>query len=381
MTDPPELPSDAYRVCPRCGSPADEGVWCERCGLNLRQQNELPTADAFAAGVREQRWLAAQAEEADARRAEESRAWQARATAEGEQQARAKQDREQARIEAKAAKRAEATRPKAERPPPTRKVLIVLGTVTVLLVIAAAAFFVIRSDRNSTPTASTRPPVSTSEPPRCSRQTAQRELVRRKLLEEGFSGVSRLICRDFTGDGAKDAAFTRESTGSSGTLGWGVLVAKPGGWDLPLLREGDAQVGIKAEGGDLLRSVPVADEADPAYGEDEGAIIEAYRFTSGRFELVNDERRFGEAFPDGFYEEPADEEETSSVEQCGDSGPAPIYNVTAENVDCETALEVAEAHTEAEDLGWSCVDEDTGYESSRTVCTKGDARVTYDFAV
>jgi hypothetical protein len=82
-------------------------------------------------------------------------------------------------------------------------------------------------------------------PPDCSRATAQRELERRNLLGEGFFGISRLICRDFTGDGAKDAAFTRASTGSSGTLGWGVLVAKAGGWDLPLVEQGDAQVGLR----------------------------------------------------------------------------------------------------------------------------------------
>jgi len=44
-------------------------------------------------------------------------------------------------------------------------------------------------------------------------------------------------------------------------------------------------------------------------------------------------------------------------------------------------LEVAEDQNEAERRGWTCADTDTGYESSSTVCTKGDARVTYDFAV
>jgi hypothetical protein len=320
-----------------------ERVWCETCGLNLRQQKELPSADAYAARIRERRWLAAEAEETD-------------------------------RAERKAARR-----------PRTRKVALGLATVVVAVLAMGAAGFALMSppasDEAARPTPrAQRAPTDVPAPP-CSREAAQRELVRRDLLGEGFSGVSRLICRDFTGDGADDAAFTRGSTGSAGTLGWGVLVAKPGGWNLPLFKE-EAQVGIKADGGDLSRSVPVADEANPAYEEGEGALIESYRYKNGRFELLNDERQFGEAFPDGFYEEPAGEEESSSSENCGDSEPAPIDDVTAKNIDCDTAIDLAEdGSDEAEKLGWTCTSEDTGYESSHTVCIKGDARVTFDFAV
>lgn len=49
-------------VCPRCGSRAGIQRFCEGCGLNLALQNELPTAEQFAAGEREQEWLAQQAE-------------------------------------------------------------------------------------------------------------------------------------------------------------------------------------------------------------------------------------------------------------------------------------------------------------------------------
>lgn len=97
--------------------------------------------------------------------------------------------------------------------------------------------------------------------------------------------------------------------------------------------------------------------------------------------MENDYRQFGDAFPEGFYAGSDSEEEPVDVERCGDSDPAPIENVTAENIDCEAALDVAEDQTEAQRLGWTCTDTDTGYESSHTVCTKGDARVTYDFAV
>jgi len=60
----PELPSGTHRVCPRCGTAAAESVWCESCGLNLKQQDELPTADAYAAKKREERWLHQQTERA-----------------------------------------------------------------------------------------------------------------------------------------------------------------------------------------------------------------------------------------------------------------------------------------------------------------------------
>lgn len=53
-------------VCPRCGAAADDNVFCSGCGLNLRLQGELPTAEAFAARQREQAWLAEQ----DAQRAQ-----------------------------------------------------------------------------------------------------------------------------------------------------------------------------------------------------------------------------------------------------------------------------------------------------------------------
>jgi hypothetical protein len=58
-----DLPSGSHRVCPRCGTPTGDGVWCDGCGLNLKQQAELPTADAYAAKVREQRWLEERREE------------------------------------------------------------------------------------------------------------------------------------------------------------------------------------------------------------------------------------------------------------------------------------------------------------------------------
>lgn len=56
-----EVTSSQEHVCPRCGTPAG-GVWCAGCGLNLKQQRDLPTADAYSAKVREGEWLARQEE-------------------------------------------------------------------------------------------------------------------------------------------------------------------------------------------------------------------------------------------------------------------------------------------------------------------------------
>lgn len=361
-------------------------MWCSACGLNLTQQGDLPTADAYAAGVREQRWLAAQAEEAEATKAEQARALQERRAAESEQRAREERERKQARAE-------EAARKRAERRPQRKKWIVGLASALVVLLVGGAAAFSIfqaRGGDEAPPQAADRTdarekspaPEPPSTPPRCSRRTAGRELKRRNLLDESFPGVSRVICRDFTGDGAKDAAFTRESLGSAGILGWGILVAEPDGtWQLPLFRENEAQVGIKADGSDLLRSRPLADEADPSYQAGAGAKIRVYRYIGGQFRKESEYRESGEAFPAGFYPESDTTEESSGVAECGDSDPAPITNVTAENIECETAFEVAEDQVQAEQEGWSCTDTDTGYESSSTVCTKGEARVTWDFAV
>lgn len=53
------LPRGSHPVCPRCGTAADASRWCTQCGLNLVQHGELPTADAYAAKIREEGWLRA----------------------------------------------------------------------------------------------------------------------------------------------------------------------------------------------------------------------------------------------------------------------------------------------------------------------------------
>jgi hypothetical protein len=52
-----DLPVSDNKVCPRCGAAATDNRWCSGCGLNLGALPELPTADAYAARLREMRWL------------------------------------------------------------------------------------------------------------------------------------------------------------------------------------------------------------------------------------------------------------------------------------------------------------------------------------
>lgn len=324
-----ELRGTDHPVCPRCGTFAGDGVWCGGCGLNLKQQGELPTADSYAARVREQRWLAAQAEQAEVDRTEQASALEERRAAEAEHRAREQREQARARAEESASKRAE--RPRGRR----RKLWVGLASVLVLLLGGGGAAFALLQARGSGDAApqeagrvappekgtAAAPPAPT--PPQCSRRAAQRELERRELLGDGFSGVSRVICRDFTDDGVEDAAFTRKSLGSAGTLGWGVLVAERGGeWSLPLLRGSSGGVGLKGDGKDLLRSEPIADEADPDYVAGAGAIIEVYRYRNARFRRVKSYQQPGEAFPAGFYEDPEEgAEESTTVEP--DAGTEP----------------------------------------------------------
>lgn len=148
------------RVCPRCGTVAGDGVWCSDCGLNLRQQEELPTAQEFAARQREQAWLTEQAEkereaadqerlrrmaENQQRRAEQSRQWE-----------EAKQRREQER----AAKNEAKIRQKAGRK--RSRVALALIAVGVLLLAGGgiAAYVLVSGPERA---AQDSPPVSVAD--------------------------------------------------------------------------------------------------------------------------------------------------------------------------------------------------------------------------
>lgn len=150
MADEP--PAANHRVCPRCGTPAGESGWCAGCGLNLRQQGELPTAEAYAAKVREQQWLDRQEEEREA--AEQAAG---REAAEREQQRRAEaarlpEERRQRTSEAKPS----ASQENAARP---RKLWrgVVLVALAALALIGAGSALLLSGVGEEEPTGSASP--------------------------------------------------------------------------------------------------------------------------------------------------------------------------------------------------------------------------------
>lgn len=308
-------------VCPRCGTPAGEGVWCSDCGLNLKQQDELPTRKAYEAQERERRWLAEQesaeherrkAEQAE-RRQRDKEQWEQRES-ERERVAAAATARRQEKKESKQREKAE-RREARQAPEAKRKRRWRFGLAALILLLAAgggmAALLLTRDDDSGQadrqPASGAKSPAAQSPPPpapSCTKRQAERELRQLgKLDRESFQGVGRLICEDLTGDGVKDMAFTRSSTGSAGIVGWGAFVADDGEWKLEFIREDDVKVGIKAEGGQILRSVPVSLPDDPNCCPSGGAVITRYRYVAGAFFLKVAERHVEDEDPPGFYEE------------------------------------------------------------------------------
>jgi hypothetical protein len=61
------MPAADARVCPHCGAPPGEGVFCAACGRNLASVERLPTrAEWEVAGAQDDRPLADRCEEATA---------------------------------------------------------------------------------------------------------------------------------------------------------------------------------------------------------------------------------------------------------------------------------------------------------------------------
>lgn len=141
-------------------------------------------------------------------------------------------------------------------------------------------------------------------PPRCSEGSVATELERRTLLNRrDFSGVEQVSCQDLTGDRIPDGLFVRGSTGSSGTMGWGVLVGqKSGRWDLSLFRQAEAGVQIHAEGGRVIRRQPIYQPEDPHCCPTGGTEVEVYMYRDGRFEAIEQ-----------YSEPPSESEETATA--------------------------------------------------------------------
>lgn len=165
-----EQPSGSQRVCPRCGRDADDAAFCGGCGLNLRKQKALPTADAFAASVREKRWL----EEPERRALASPEISEQASKGEREQRpapqaaVRTDQERQQSLDQA--------TQPKLTRRPRTaargRRLPIGLTVVILLLLGVGAGAVLLREDNGEAPGSGdasrvdegpSRPPAPTEE--------------------------------------------------------------------------------------------------------------------------------------------------------------------------------------------------------------------------
>lgn len=144
MSQLEDLPSGSHWVCPRCGTPTSEAIWCSECGLNLRQQSELPTADAFAARIREERWLAVKETE---RRAEHEARQREAAAAREEERAEAEQRRVAERERKQAQKQARASRASRSK----RSKSVVIGVALLLLATGGVIAYVLEGDGEAGP--------------------------------------------------------------------------------------------------------------------------------------------------------------------------------------------------------------------------------------
>lgn len=133
------LPSGDHLVCPRCGAPAGDDVFCDACGLNLKQQ-QLVTADSFAAAQREKKWLAERtAEDQQAKAAKRADQQQQRQQRAAEQEQRRAQKRTEREDSQKAARLRRHER-REQWQPRIKRTAIVLGAFMVLLAGAAVAW-------------------------------------------------------------------------------------------------------------------------------------------------------------------------------------------------------------------------------------------------
>lgn len=148
-----DLPPGGNPVCPRCGTPAGDAVWCEGCGLNLKQQREFPTADAYTAKVRERSWL----EEQERQAREQREAEAARKAAERGQRAKEAEDadalpRPNGREQTERQALEERT-----RPPRRRRWLVAAAVVLVLALAGGVGVFALAGGSDTTEVATEEP--------------------------------------------------------------------------------------------------------------------------------------------------------------------------------------------------------------------------------
>jgi hypothetical protein len=104
-------------------------------------------------------------------------------------------------------------------------------------------------------------------------------------------GFGKFICHDFTGDGIKDSAFTINSGGSSGTLGWGIVRGLSGGrLKLAKFEKNSLSNAMKRSGPrDLLVSSPIYGPNDPNCCPS-GFNIDTWHWTGHRFKRTHSRR-------------------------------------------------------------------------------------------
>jgi hypothetical protein len=103
-------------------------------------------------------------------------------------------------------------------------------------------------------------------------------------------GYGRFICHDFTGDGIADSAFTINSGGSSGTLGWGIVAGVSGGGaKLSRFFKNDLSPGMKRSGRSILVSSPIYGPNDPNCCP-RAFLIRTFRWNGHTFARVRTQR-------------------------------------------------------------------------------------------
>ena len=191
----------------------------------------------------------------------------------------------------------------------------VLGVIALAGGAAAAAVLLLSPDEESSPatTASTpsaaapvpdrrSEPAGVVNPPACSASAAEKELRRKGQFDPAsFDGVKRVICQDFTDDGADDMAFIRESNGSAGVVGWGIFVAQSNGkWDQALFRPDESRIGLRPVDGGIQRATPRYLPEEPLCCPTGGYDIEEFAYRKGEFKVVRSWIDPDQAPPGGF---------------------------------------------------------------------------------
>lgn len=99
------------------------------------------------------------------------------------------------------------------------------------------------------------------------------------------SELSTTICFDFTGDGAKDIAFTVASGGTAGDIAWGILVASASKWK-PAIARGGYKLGVLRRARDLIVTQPIYKRNDPNCCPTGGFDHTSYRWNGTRFAVA-----------------------------------------------------------------------------------------------